>query len=218
MKTGIKLAINILFAFICINANADTPDPLWSKTVQHLQKAQKYVARDIEQKLEAEKDGVKKQATMKAQISSWKDNTPVYSILSVEPKPKDGANLKAIDFEAMMKGVNRLMCDDQTSVKRSNGQKIEGVDAVLFEIDEGSVQKINAKIWVQPETGEVYRYQIRVSVPLAVEFDTQVRFDDTPNGVRLGVMRETEFASKIPFKKAKGHLLENLSNWVLRPQ
>ncbi len=91
-------------------------------------------------------------------------------------------------------------------------------DAVLFEIDEGSVQKIKAKIWVQPETGEVYRYQIRVSVPLAVEFDTQVRFDDTPNGVRLGVIRETEFASKIPFKKAKGHLLENLSNWVLRPQ
>lgn len=217
MKTAVKLIAGLVLSISCLQAFADAPDPLWKKAVQHLQQAQKYAARDIEQKLEVDKDGTKKQVTMKLQQSSWKEQAPVYTIMSAEPAPKDGKLPKAIDFEPMMKGVSRLMCDEQTPVTRINGQKRDGLDLTVFEFSEGGIQKVNAKIWVYPETGEIYSYQIHVAVPLAAEFDMKVRFDDTPQKIRLGVARETTFQSKVPFNKAEGHLFETLSNWVARP-
>ncbi|WMW80711.1 hypothetical protein RF679_00175 [Undibacterium cyanobacteriorum] len=217
MKLIFKLAALLMLASTYSYSAAQVLDPLWQKTVQHLQKAQNYVAHDIDQKLEAEGNGEKKNVVMKIQQTAWKDKNPVYTVISADPKPKDGGTPKVVDFEDVMKVVFKLMLTEQTKVTRMDAQKFEGLNATLFQIKEGGVQSIDAKLWVHPETGEVYSYHIQMSIPLMVELDSKVRFAETAFGVRLGQYRETHFKIKIPFKKATGNLNETLSNWIPRP-
>ena len=79
MKLIFKLAALMILASTYCYSSAQTIDPLWQKTVQHLQKAQNYVAHDIDQKLEAEGNGEKKNVVMKIQQTAWKDKKPVLS-------------------------------------------------------------------------------------------------------------------------------------------
>lgn len=221
MKTLFKLALHaILASSLAIGSTqafAQSQDPLWIKSVQQLQNAQKYVARDIEQKVEAERGDEKKAMVMTIRQTAWKGKDPVYSVISVDPPPKDGRQAKPLDFEDVLKSVYKIMLDDTTPVKRHDGQAIEGKAATMFEIDQGGLQKFNAKIWVHPESGQVYHYNIQLAVPLLLELETQATLADSEAGVRVVRTRDSKFKIKIPFKKGSGHLNETLSNWVLRP-
>ena len=146
MKLISKLVALFVLASTYSYSSAQTIDPLWQKTVQHLQKAQNYVAHDIDQKLEAEGNGEKKNIVMKIQQTAWKEGNPVYSVTSVDPKPKDGRTQKSVDFEDVMKSVYKLMLAEQTKTTRIDGQKFEGANTTLFQIDEGGIQSIHAKL------------------------------------------------------------------------
>ncbi|MBB5204719.1 hypothetical protein HNQ51_002033 [Inhella inkyongensis] len=213
---GPKLAALLLCVYSA-GSFATTPDPLWVKVVRNARAAEMFVARDIDQKVALDQGAGRKEIAIKLQQTAWQEGEPVYTVISSEPKPKESSARKPMAFDAMLKGLAKNAFDEQAAFKRQDHVKWNGTDATEFELNEGSSNKLRFKLWAHPENGEIYAYHVTVAIPLVVAFDMKVQFADTPMGLRLGVNREINFESKMPFKSGGGHVVEALSNWVTRP-
>jgi hypothetical protein len=215
---SLKSQLAVLWLCVCSAGSfASTPDPLWVKVVRNVRAADTFVAREIDQKLALNKDETKKEVLIKLLQTAWKDGEPVYTVVSSEPKSKNPSVRKPMSFDAMLRNLAKNAFDEQAPAKRQDHVKWNDTNTTVFEMDEGSSNKLRFKLWTNPETGDLYAYHVKVSVPMVVAFDMLVQFADTPIGQRLGVSREINFESKIPFKSGGGHMVETLSNWVARP-
>lgn len=216
MKLWTKLVAGTIMTLAALSAWAETPDPLWVKVVDNLKKTAKFVPRDIDTKMEIDKDGTKKNVSFKSQQTGWKDHEPTYTVSDIQPTPKDPSKIKPLDFEAMLKPMFRNVFEPNAEVKRTNGVKLNNVDTSLFELEQSGLQKFRVKVWANPETGDVYRYDVHAEMPLTMAFDMSITLAETATGVRLGTTRDTRFVSKVPFSKAGGHIVDTLSNWIPR--
>lgn len=214
MKRLIAFSLLQLTCLLSLNCFAQSADPLWDKVIAELRASEKYVAQDIEQKIDFRKNDGVKQGLFKLKLSDWKKGVPVYSVLSLESPSAEQKPNKPIDLDEMFATLRKAILSKSSGLTRKDNVDFNGMSSTLFEIADGSIQKVKMRIWADPQNGQIYQYRLSAYVPFAFDAETTVSFADSSTGVRLGAQRHTDLKFLIPFKKAQGSVVETLSNWV----
>ena len=194
---------------------AAQPDPLWEKVVQQYKAADNYAAKEIRQNITVEKDQETRHSVVRLQLSGWKDNTPEYEIFSIDPAPKE--KKKPMNMDAMLKDAYRQVFSTTAQPRRSDNVRLGEQNATLFELDEGSLQKVSLQLWAEPSTGRILQLKMQARMPMAFEASISTSYRPGPDGISFPAQRQTAFEIHIPFKKAKGSFDEALSQWEARP-
>jgi hypothetical protein len=211
---GLCLSVSMALSVV-MSVRAETPDPLWLKVIAHQQVMKNWVAKDIEQVMVAQKpDNETKTVKLKKQLSGWEKNKPVYTLVSMEPPSSNPDQHKKIpDMMEMFGNTEDQLFSKETSIKRSNGQLLEGKNTVLFET---STSGMKMKLWVEPETGMWVKREVDMEVMFTLEGKISTSFQLDANGLALPKTNQIKLNILIPFKKAKVDMLDTYQNWVKR--
>ncbi|MBY0572072.1 MAG: hypothetical protein K2P84_00190 [Undibacterium sp.] len=213
MRFFLAVCANIL---VSCASFADTPDPLWVKAIANIKSSKGWAAKQVELVMDVQKDDEKKHKVITQQLTGWEKDQPVYTVVSVVPALRDPANPpKVPDILSLFTKVLDKIYVDDAAVKRSDGVKLNGKTLSLFEINEGSLQKVVMKIWVNSETGLVHQQQLNVYMPLTVEANVQMTYDVENQGKNFLTSSETQMEILTPFKKAKGSIKTTYTQWTV---
>lgn len=219
MFTSTKLAISVknfiflLLLSISINAIANTPDPLWEKTVAHHQQTMKWVAKDVLQIVSATKDGETKTKKITKQLDAWEGEKAKYKVVSIDPPTPNASAKNPIDLTEMTESTEKEFFNLKTKMKRTDNSVLGKQDCVKFEVENTS-GKLTA--WVDKQTGKIIQKQVNISIPMIVDGFILTKFTEQ-EGITLPHTVATQFDIKIPFKKARMEINETFSNWFSRP-
>ncbi|MFZ6818832.1 hypothetical protein [Undibacterium sp. Ji22W] len=211
---SLALAISI---FCGLNfANAAEVDPLWTKVIAQNNAIKKWAAKDIEQTVMATKDGdPTKTINIKKQLSGWEKNKANYVVLSISPPPADPTkSSKPFDLAELFAPVEAEIFSPKASVKRSDGQLLNGKAVVLFEVTNSDAV---VKIWVDGNSGALQKRVVEMKVPFTMEGNLTTNYLIDATGQSLPKDAETKLNIKIPFKKAKIEIKDAYSNWTAQP-
>jgi hypothetical protein len=208
------LCLSLLCAAHSVTLAAQ-PDPLWEKVVQQYKATDNYAAKEIRQNVTLEKDQETRHSIIRLQLSGWKDTTPQYEVVSIEPAPKE--KKKPMNMDAMLKDAYQQVFSTAMQPKRSDNVRLGEQNATLFELDEGTLQKVSLQLWAEPATGKILQLKLQASMPMAFEASISTSYRPGPDGMSFPAQRKTAFEIHIPFKKAKGSFDETLSQWEARP-
>ncbi|MBC3873460.1 hypothetical protein [Undibacterium flavidum] len=215
-----RLITTLLFtatAFLGANiANAADVDPLWSKVIAQNNAIKKWAAKDIEQIVVATKDGdPSKTINIKKQLSGWEKNKANYTVLSITPPPSNPAKTsKPFDLAELFAPIEAEIFSSKATVKRSDGQTLNGKAVVLFEVTNSEAQ---VKIWVDGNSGALQKRVVEMSVPLTMEGNLTTNYVTDASGQSLPKDAETKLNIKIPFKKVKYEIKDTYTNWTAQP-
>jgi hypothetical protein len=214
-----KLAISVktfIFPFLLvfsISAIANSPDPLWEKTVAHHQQTKKWAAKDVLQIVRATKDGETKTKTITKQLDAWEGEKAKYKVVSIDPPTPNASAKNPIDLTEMTESTEKEFFNLKTQVKRTDNSALGKQDCVKFEVENTS-GKLTA--WVDKQTGKIIQKQVNISIPMIVDGFILTKFTEQ-EGITLPHTVATQFDIKIPFKKARMEINETFSNWFSRP-
>lgn len=197
-------------------AHAADVDPLWTKVIAQNNAIKKWAAKDIEQTIVATKDGdPSKTINIKKQLSGWEKNKANYVVLSITPPPSDPAKvLKPFDLAELFAPVEAEIFSPQASVKRSDGQTLNGKAVVLFEVTNSEAL---VKIWVDGNSGALQKRVVEMSVAFTMDGNLTTNYLTDASGQSLPRDVETKLNIKIPFKKAKIEIKDAYTNWTTQP-
>ncbi len=212
---------SICAAFFALSAFAPAfaadVDPLWAKVIASNKETKKWAAKDVEQLILATKDGdPTKTITIKKQLSGWDKGKAQYTILSINPEPKDG-NKKpaAFDLEEMFAPMEAEFFAPNAKFKRNDNQSLNGKPSVLFVVEQSGG---TLKLWADPASGIIQKRVLEMSMPMAFEGNVTTLYQLDSNGASLPIESESKIDIKIPFKKAKVEMKDRYSNWVAQPK
>lgn len=217
MKFVVFLLTSLLITVPEHRANAADLDPLWLKVITQNNEIKKWAAKDIEQTIIATKDGdPSKTINIKKQLSGWEKNKANYVVLSVSPPPSDPAkSSKSLDLSEMFASVEAEIFSLKATVKRSDGQTLNGKAVVLFEVNNGDTL---VKIWVDGSSGALQKRVAEMKVPFMMEGHLTTNYLTEANGQNLPKDVETKLNIIIPFKKSKIEIKDSYTNWTAQPQ
>lgn len=188
---------------------ANTPDPIWEKTIAQHQLTKKWAAKDVLQLVSATKDGETKTKTITKQLDVWEGEKAKYKVISIEPLTTNVSAKKPVDLSEMTESIENEFFTINAKVKRTDHLVIDKQACVKYEM-ENSEGKFTA--WVDAKTGNIIQKQVEMSVPMAMEGFVLTKYAEQA-GLSLPTTMTTKMEVKIPFKKAKIEMKETYTNW-----
>ncbi len=219
-----RLALLLSLAFSTFSAQAETIDPLWLKTIAHVQELKKWVAQDIDSVDEANMGSdPSKTVTSKLHLSGWKDKQAVYDTIQISPPAdpsKATSNKKppAIAIGNAIDKLQDLIFDPETFPKRQDNQELDGQTWTLFQFEYAQLgQKMAVKVWIDASTGCMYRMESQFHISMMGDGRIHTQFDKDEKNHCFPKQIDEKIDILVPFKNGKMNLKQNPKNWILRP-
>ncbi|MET0855506.1 MAG: hypothetical protein ABWY27_02040, partial [Telluria sp.] len=129
-----KLAAFALAALsLALPLQAQTVDPLWTKTLAHSALVKKWAPEEKTMRIDASGDDKNERVKVRARLKGWDNGKPVYDTVQIEPKPEPGKSSKG---QTEMNDANN-MTDElmrmNAPVKRTDGQVLHGKSWTMFD-------------------------------------------------------------------------------------
>lgn len=199
---------------------AQNQDTLWLKVVTKMKANQQMVPRDVELTMYVTKDEQQSQINIQKRITSWNQHGAVYTnlkttVVPASPEPKK--EMKPFDMKSVMNGISGEIFKPDANVKRTDDVILGGKKWSLFELKEGGLKKTSMKIWVHPETTQIYQQEIEAYIPMGFDGKMQTFYDLEDEGNNLPVMSKSSGVVLIPFRKMTLSITESYKNWISRP-
>ncbi|MES2036289.1 MAG: hypothetical protein V4495_00505 [Pseudomonadota bacterium] len=200
-------------------------DAFWNKTVSQYKAANMWVPKEIRTQLDAErKDQPTKTNYIKSSLSGWEKQDPGYTSISTDnnwqalsdqKKSADGINKMLTALDEMKSSL----FDGEVKAKQLANETMDGKNLAVFQLSDGGMgRKVSIKIWLNPDTACIVKMDTSIHVALYADADFSTRYTE-PNkeGLCLHSQMQGNIDMQIPFKKAKLHIKQSNSDWVLKP-
>jgi hypothetical protein len=214
-----KLAAFALAALtLALPLQAQTVDPLWTKTLAHSALVKKWAPEEKTMRIDASGDDKNERVKVRARLKGWDNGKPVYDTVQIEPKPEPGKSSKG---QTEMNDANN-MTDElmrmNAPVKRTDGQVLHGKSWTMFDVAEskGPVN-VSVRLWVDPVTGVAHHVESKLRGTFM--FDIFMATTYMPHKLAGSLPERSDFRLKVlvPFVDAKVNILSSMDNWVPRP-
>lgn len=162
-------------------------DPLWLKTLAHLEAQKQVVPDESSTRIEATSNYTDTTLTRR-KLDHWEGSKPIYRITAAEPPLAPGdaerENQNQQISETLGRGQDWLSPD--TPVRRSEGVALDGQSWTLFEAEDKSfTRKVLLRAWVDPETGRPHRIDIQGRFVMVIQLDVSSRYQTDVRGRSL---------------------------------
>ncbi|MFC0135449.1 hypothetical protein CR105_14840 [Massilia eurypsychrophila] len=203
---------------LALPLQAQTVDPLWTKTLAHSALVKKWAPQEKTTRIDASGDDKNERVKVRARLKGWDNGKPVYDTVQIEPKPEPGKSAKG---QTEMNDANN-MTDElmrmNAPVRRTDGQVLHGKSWTMFDVAEskGPVN-VSVRLWVDPVTGVAHHVESKLRGTLM--FDMFMATSYVPHKVAGSVPERSDFRLKVlvPFVDARVNILSSMDNWVPRP-
>ena len=195
-------------------------DGLWTKTMENSKVARQWVAGDIDMFATLTSAGAAaRKLHFRSHLSGWAKGQPVYTTTEIDPSPDATASKGASTIKMMNSfiGIANMGLEDGKTT-RSDGQTLDGKTWTVFLQDHGNMgQKINAKIWVDADTGCVHQLDMDLHFTMYADGHMKTSYGIDAQGRCLTRQLDGDIDIIIPFKHAKMTMMQTPSNWIERP-
>lgn len=219
-----RLALLFSLTLGTFSAQAETIDPLWLKTIAHMQELKKWVAQDMDIVAEVSKGSdPSKTVTSKSHLNGWKDKQAVYDTIQLAPpadpnKPKSNKEPAAVTMMNAIDKIQASIFDPENFPKRLDNQKLDGQSWTLFQLEQEQLgQKMAVKVWIDSATGSIHRMESQFHVSMYGDGIIHTLFENDERVRCFPKQINTKMDILIPFKNGKMNLQQNPKNWILRP-
>lgn len=219
-----RLALLLSLTFSTFLAQAETIDPLWLKTIAHMQELKKWVAQHMDIVAEVSKGSEQsKTVTSKTHLSGWKDKQGVYDTIQLAPPadPNKPKNNKVPATVTMVNAINEIQAsifDSETIPKRLDNQQLDGESWTLFQFEQAQLgQKIAVKVWIDSATGSIHRMESQFHVSMYGDGTIHTLFENDEHARCFPKQINTKMDIQILFMNGKMNLKQRPRNWILRP-
>ena len=219
-----RLALLLSLGFSTFSAQAAAIEPLWLKTIAHMQELKKWVAQDMDIVAEVSKgNDPSKTVTSKSHLNGWKDKQAEYDTIQLAPpadpnKPKSNKEPAAVTMMNAIDNMQASIFDPENFPKRLDNQNLDGQSWTLFQFEQAQLgQKMAVKVWIDASTGCVYRMESQFHVSMYVDGSIHTQFDNAESNHCFPKQIDAKIDILIPFKNGKMNLQQSPRNWILRP-
>lgn len=197
---------------------AQTVDPLWTRTLAHAALVKKWAPEHKTMNVDAVSEGKHDRAKVRARLKGWENGKPVYESVQVEPKPEPGKSSKSHSEMNDATNMSDELMRPNAPVKRTDGQLLHGKSWTMFDVAEskGPVD-VSVRLWVDPVTGVAHQVESKIRGTLM--FDMFLATSYVPHPIAGSVPERSEFRLKVlvPFVDAKVNIVSSMDDWIPRP-
>lgn len=215
-----KLAVLALAALsFALPLQAQTVDPLWTKTLAHAALVKKWAPEDKLTSIDAAGEGKHGMIKTKAHMKGWEKGAPVYDEVQLEPKLDPGkAPGKAKGAMPDGSAMSDELMRPNAAVKRTDGQLLHGKTWTLFQVTQSDgPAEMTLKLWVDPLTGVAHQVESKVHATLMMDALLTTIYAPHPVAGSLPERTDLQLKVLVPFKKMSANIVSDLANWIPRP-
>ncbi|MCZ8073903.1 MAG: hypothetical protein O9341_07195 [Paucibacter sp.] len=183
----LALSLVLLPVLQLLPQSSQAADPLWLKTLAHLEAQKQVVPDESSTRIEATSNYTDTTLTRR-KLDHWEGSKPIYRITAAEPPlaPGDAEREQQNQqiSETLGRGQDWLTPD--TPVRRNEGVALDGQSWTLFEAEDKSfTRKVQLRAWVDPETGRPHRIDIQGRFVMVIQLDVSSRYQTDARGRSL---------------------------------
>ena len=109
--------------------------------------------------------------------------------------------------------------DGEIKPKQLANETVDGRNLAVFQLSEGGLgKKVSVKMWINPDTTCMVKMDTAIHIALYADADFSTRYTEPDKeGLCLHSQMQGNIDMQIPFRKAKLHIKQSNSDWVLKP-
>lgn len=207
-------AVQILILFCLVGWQfkvlADTPDPLWEKTIAQHQLTKKWAAKDVYLMLIENKGDVYKTQIITSRFEAWDGNRAKYKVVNSIKEVESTTIKNYFDFTKMTETLESDFFQKNSKVKRTDNINIDNKICVKYEMNNVTGKFV---AYVDPLNGSLLQQRMDFILPKGLEGYIKTNFLAHGN-MSLPQSILTEYENKVPLIKTKMLKQETFTNWI----